>query len=182
METRIVRYRDGQASYVMVHPNATGTWELDKRLRNPARIRLPQQGHVYDVRGGKYLGAVQEVDRTLTEGEPDIFGVMPYRVTGVTCAVDRPSFTVGDAVTCGVKVAASAPAGRHVVLVRVSGPDGKERPAYTAKVEAPQGVGSARFVLALNDPAGTWKVVARDTVSGLEATADFTVAQRLAAP
>lgn len=97
---------------------------------------------------------------------------LDYRVTGLTLtATRRDSQTV--ALALGVK--ATAKPGRHLVHLEVLEPDGTRSYFYTQNVEVFDGQGSATLHLALNDNPGTWKVNAREVVSGQTAATTFVV-------
>jgi len=68
-------------------------------------------------------------------------------------------------------VRAGAPLGPHVVRVTVFGPEGKERKYYARNLLAPGGRATGDLVFALDDPAGTWKIVAKDVATGVSGRA-----------
>ena len=133
------------------------------------KIDLPKEGHWYDLRAHRYLGKVSEISTELREADPKLYGILPYRVAGLSMSV-KGGRKPGAAVTYEAKVdtGSAKPAG-HVVKIEVFGPDGKERGAYSRNIGAPEGTGVGEFRLALNDPKGQWRLVASDVFSGAAA-------------
>jgi hypothetical protein len=62
-----------------------------------------------------------------------------------------------------------------VISVRVFAPDGTERRYHAATAYAADGTLNHTVPLALNEPAGTWKIVARDLTNGGMAAANLSV-------
>ena len=172
LEVLSARYRDGDALYVLLLPRYAGAFKLEDRLQNDVIIRLPHAAHVYELRSGEYLGRTDTLKRRIIENEPLFLAMLPHQVKGISVACDPKNYAPGDRVAYNL----SATPLRHVAYIRVFGPDGEVRPAYAAKVDCRAGTGKASFPLALNDSAGTWRIIARDVASGAEASAAFTVA------
>ncbi len=125
-----------------------------------------RKAHLYDVRGGKYLGEVQSLKTKLTPGLAQLYALLPYRVEGlrVTAPVQA---TAGQALTCQIALQAKGRPGDHVVRMQVFGPDGKERPWYARNLMTQAANAQGRLTLALDDTPGTWKIVARDVATGV---------------
>jgi uncharacterized protein YfaS (alpha-2-macroglobulin family) len=64
-----------------------------------------------------------------------------------------------------------AAAERHVVRLQLFAPDGEEWRDFAVNVVAANGVARHSIVLPLNAPRGTWRVTAREAISGLSARA-----------
>ena len=64
----------------------------------------------------------------------------------------------------------------HPVLVEVYDPAGRKSRLYSGVCDAKGGAGTYAFRTALNDPAGTWRVVATDYVTGKSSAASAVVA------
>jgi len=132
------------------------------------RVALPQEGHWYDLRGHRYLGRRAEIRTNLRGAEPKLYAMLPYQVKGLSLSSSggaRP----GELVSYRVKVqTGGARPVRHVVKVEVFGPDGK-KPLYCRNLDTQAGIAEGQFRLALNDPAGPWRLVATDVFSAANA-------------
>jgi hypothetical protein len=60
-----------------------------------------------------------------------------------------------------------------VVSLDVVDSDGKRHPLYSRNVEVVGGKAEGVIHTALNDPSGTWRLVAREVVSGKAGRASF---------
>lgn len=167
-------FRDGAARYLCVQQDIL----LPALADQPARIRLPEPAIVYDVRAGRRVGEgpVHEWDVTLSRGYPLVYALLPYEVTGVTIEADAAQRGANAEVTTAVQAAGDAP-GYHVVRVDVYAP-GSDQPhrQYSRNVDCAGGPGRMTIPFALSDPAGTWRLVARDAATG--ATAETTLEVR----
>lgn len=135
-------------------------------------IEFGRKSFLYDVRAGKYLGEAATLKTRMTPGVAQLYALLPYKPAKV--ALQAPAQArAGAALAYTVKLAVPPQPAGHVVRVRVFGPDGKERPWYAQNLLTDQGPaaetgradGSIQF--ALDDAAGTWKIVARDVATGL---------------
>ena len=137
-------------------------------------VELGKAVHVYDVRGGKYLGHKDSFDTKIIPARAQLFAVLPYRVRGVEVKGLRRSYRCGDAVTCQLRVEPDkGEAGRHVVRLELTGPSGKSPTPYARNIVADGGECEARFRLALNDPPGDWTLTVRDVATGTVARKTF---------
>ncbi|HUU53818.1 MAG TPA: beta-galactosidase [Armatimonadota bacterium] len=130
------------------------------------RVRLPKEGHWYDLAAHRYLGVIDGLGVSLKEADPKLYAMLPYKVGGVSLSVTGGR-APGEAVRYEAKVRAGrARAVRHVLQVEVFGPDGEKRHLYSGNIEARAGVGKGSLRLALNDQKGRWRMVVRDVFSG----------------
>jgi uncharacterized lipoprotein YmbA len=65
-------------------------------------------------------------------------------------------------------VAAAGPLARHVIVMQLRRPDGKELAQQRWIVETDKGSVTSQLFLALNDPVGQWILLARDVATGIE--------------
>ena len=146
-----------------------------------ATVTTGRKLHTYDMRTGAYLGNVAEWQAEFTPARAKLFARLPYEVKGVSATArlgrvgaDTAAEEIGPTVTCAVSLTTSGgAAGPHWIELRVIGPDGQARPCYARNVPLAEGKATSTIPLALSDPAGQWKVVARDTISHKTATATF---------
>lgn len=182
-----VHYRAGSADYfgIVRYPGApeekteigdeTGIPPLEDVRPAPrdesqvARITFPDARHVYEVRTRQYLGHTDRVEARLGYGDAAIYALLPYTVEGVEVSAPD-SAGPGQQVSLRIALCGSAGGGLgdHVATVRVYAPDGTECPHYAFRLPLPAGVGEAAVPLALSDPAGAWRIVARDVATGVE--------------
>jgi hypothetical protein len=161
---QVVHYVDGQAEYIGI-------------VDAPAeahRVELRRRAYIYDVRRRRYLGHSDHIQVTDGQGGVAFYALLPAPVAGVEVGVPVAA-NAGDLVTYRAEVDSGAAAVRRVFAVRVYSPDGELRHMYGGNVEAPSGSGEGAFRLALNDPAGEWRVVAVDAATGESGEARFVV-------
>lgn len=158
-------FTDGAARYLMVQQDILQVGLPDQ----PVTITLPEPAVVYDVRAGERIGdgPVTAWEATLGRGNPLVYALLPYAVTGV--ALGGPDSTDrGAALPVEVTISADANAlGYHVARLDVYAP-GADTPhrQYSQNVDCFAGRGRADIPFALSDPAGAWRLVARDAASG----------------
>ena len=91
---------------------------------------------------------------------------MPYEVTGVE-AQSRSETEAGTALAVTVNVVPARDQ-FHVVHIAVFAPGaGASHRQYSQNIACPNGRGRATIPFALNEPAGTWRLVLKDTASGV---------------
>ncbi len=174
LATHQVLFTDGPTRYLGIQQDIL----LPGLADQPAHITLADPAIVYDVRAGRQVGegAAREWDITLSRGEPLLYALLSYEVTGV--ALGGPdTATRGAAQPVTVAISATADAGYHVARLDVYAP-GADAPhrQYSQNIDCPGGQGAADIPFALNDPTGTWRLVARDVASGI--TAEKTIEVR----
>ena len=163
-----VRYLSGAATYLGVLRNASeGQSEVSVQWSRPS--------HVYDVRAGKHLGRVKQIERLTPPGRAELYALLPYTVKRVKVDVSGVAKPGGE-VKCHLAVQPTGGrAGMHVLRVEVRGPDGELREHYGKQITCPEGSDEVSFELALNDPTGKWTVTATDVGTGVRGSAEFEV-------
>jgi len=151
------------------------------RLRNedhPTQVQVAERGHLYDVRGGKYLGLTDTAQFDLSEKAAAVLALVPYEIRGVELRV-RPERT-GSGGEVAVDASVTGSEGRlgdHVLRVEVYDPSGCLSRAYTDNVLAVGGRWQGNIPTAANDQPGAWRVAVCDVISGRRAEARFTIAE-----
>jgi len=173
----LVTYHDGEAAYYGFTPNDycdfrwVLTMPLSLRLEGESRVN----GHWYDVRQGRYLGAGTRFVTTLARGSATLVARLPYRVTGLDVAGPE-SLTQGQRAEFQISVRTEGnPPGRHVIHCEVEGPEGHPLGHYDANLVAPDGKATFVLPLALNETEGAWVLKARDVATGTSAAQRFQV-------
>ncbi len=164
----LIAFQSGAARYLGILKND----DLEVR-ETPMTVELDGAFHVYDVRGKRALGRTTAIRDSIRTAEPKLYALLPAAAGAVKVTARgeaKRGARFGYSVTAGAGKDVNA-----VVIVRVYRPDGALAREYSENIEAKGGSGASGFHLALNDPAGTWKVVATDAVSGNTATLAFQV-------
>ena len=127
------------------------------------------EGHVYDVRTGRFLGRRGGVSAAVPLSDAACWSVCAGRAAGF--AIDVPGEVV-----CGTDIRAAlrlgtveGPAGTRLFRIRMVRPDGTSRFHLERKVLAPDGKAEFAFRVAFNDPVGTWRLQVKDVLTGLSA-------------
>jgi len=173
-QLEVSRFRNGEAEYIGIvqglprdtseYTNQLATWPAAQ----PATVTFPRQAHVYDVRAGKYLGRVDELQTEVRPGLAKLYALLPYSVERLGLTARGPS-QPGKPVSYDVRIATGGrPPEAHVVHVTVLDPSGREWECYRTNILAERGRGAGRFTPALNDPPGVWTIRARDAATGVE--------------
>ena len=168
-------FSDGNAKYLCLQQDA-----LQPHLPAQAAVlTLPEPAFVYDTRAARQLG--QGKTNTwhveISRGNPRLFALLPYTVTGLTAAVSEQA-EAGRESPVTVQVAASdGRPGFHVVHMAVFAPGSRTKHRqYSINIDCPAGKGSATVPFAVNDPPGAWRLECRDAASGTRTSTTVTLA------
>lgn len=136
-----------------------------------ADVTFEQEGELYDVINGKYLGKGKSARMELLPAKPALVAQVGQKVTGVKVKADA-KVKRGDLLTLDITV---NPAGSFDTVLRmeVFRPDGELDEALTGNLTAQAGRYAGVLPLALNDPKGTWKIKVREVVSHATTQATF---------
>ena len=159
-------YTDGAARYLCIEQDLL----LPSLADQPGHMKLPEPAFVYDMRTGKRVGEgqVSEWDVTFARGDPHVYALLLYEVTGVT--IDAPAqIAAGETATVKTAVQASAEPGYHVVRLDVYAPgaDAAHR-QYSRNIGCEGGAGETIIPFALSDAKGQWRLVAHDVATGVK--------------
>lgn len=129
----------------------------------PVRIDLPANRHVYDLRGGKYLGKVGRVDTRLRWGRANFYALLPYRLPTPEVTLSSRTPARGSELTAVVRMdVPQASRAVHAVWVELVDPSGR-KPLWGQRVVLVRGGrGTAVYPIAHNDAAGAWRVRATE--------------------
>ena len=133
-----------------------------------ATLTLDQPGHLYDVRSWKYLGHTATVTFGLRPGEPDLFAILSYRVSGVEVKT-VPIVQAGNSLSVQIKIATDGKekAGDHVVHVRFMHRNDGGDDGFSGDVMLRNGQGTLVVPTAFNDRPGDWVLQVTDVLSGV---------------
>ena len=159
-------FRNGKTWYVGILPADKQPDHMDWDLRDPYRLRMPVQGHIYDAREKRYLGNAREIKVNPVRAAVYVYACLPYKVDRVE--LQAQGAAPGKVVSGRARiVTGGAQAEEHVLRLTVTDAAGRERKEYAENLTALKGEAGFRFRLALNDPKGDWTVKVCDAVSGL---------------
>ncbi len=163
----VVRYAAGELRYIGLLSG------VDRE--EMARVTFPQARYVYDCRKGEALGKHREVRATLVGGQARVYCLSPKPLLAPRLALAGGGVKPGGAVAYTVALPGGSDARKQLVRLTVLRPDGSEYGDYARNLLLGSKAFSGSFRLALNDPPGKWRVVARDLCSSQKATAALTV-------
>jgi len=134
---------------------------------------FPTEGHLYDLRAGKYIGKTNQISCVISNADTKVFGHYPYRVTGMEIDVSA-KVQGGKDLVADIKLNTSTgKAGDHVFHIEVLPPKGEARWFMKRNVAAPEGSVKFIFRMARNDPAGKWTLRITDIMTGTTETKSF---------
>lgn len=163
-----VRYQDGPVRYYGFLKHRVD----ENEPIQSATITTPERLHTYDARAGEYLGRTQEWEAQFVPSRAKVFAQVPYTINGLSAHATKGAHEAGEGevgyvIACTLRLATgAAKPGRHWVNVKVVSPDGKERKHYMRNVALTEGTGVTYIPMALDDPTGTWTILAREVISG----------------
>jgi len=170
LDAEVVRYVQGNATYVGVLPSGVGGGSITKADTQQVTIDFGKTAHVYELRTGKYFGEHQKITTDLTRSIARVFALMPQRLDPLALAIiGSPSRSAG----IRLRIQTKDTGAHRVAHLSVKGPDRK--PIWLHERDLIVRGGGTDWIvpLALNDPAGKWTVEARGTVDAQTATVEF---------
>jgi hypothetical protein len=137
-------------------------------------FQFPVTGHLYDIRGGKYLGKTNTVTASVPRGNAMVWGIYPYQIKGIKLTVPA-TVKGGEDLIVDMKLDKTGfgKAGKHVFHVEIIAPDGSCRFHMQRNLIVENGNAVLKFRMAENDKNGTWKVRVTDALSGIKAEKTF---------
>ncbi|UCF37147.1 MAG: beta-galactosidase [Acidobacteriota bacterium] len=137
------------------------------------RIGLETGKTIYDVRRSRYLTTADSFTVEIEPAVPELFAFVDGRVEEIQ--LESPDAAqLGEEVTVSLRVL-GIDQYRSVGTAVVVDPRGREIPLYGGNLDIVDGTGRLSFRTALNDPAGSWTIRVKDTVSGVEGVTSISV-------
>jgi hypothetical protein len=164
----VVRYTAGDLTYV-------GLLHAREEKEELATISFPETAHVYDCRKGEALGTLREVRASFAGGEARLYCLAPKPLAEPRLTLAAPAAAKGETVRYSVRLNGGSDRQKQLVRLTVFRPDGSEYADYARNLYLGEKGFTGEFRLALNDPAGAWKIVVRDLCSGAQSVTTFTV-------
>jgi len=192
--TEIVRFGNGAYEHVAIFRNPQtddGGWgdlptlpergwagEIDNSLlEKPAQITIawPAAMPTYDVRGKRDFGDVAKVQMVLDPWSPLVLTRTPNLIPELRVGAPE-QVQAGGPLAVTLRAEAPLPPGTfRIVRLELVAPEGHPDELYSRNVRVESTSHIERFHLAYNDPAGQWRVIAHDLVSGRVVEASFTL-------
>ncbi len=139
-----------------------------------ARLTLPVEMFVYDMRSGKALGKKRELNIVVQPYEPTVFTLSAMALPDLEISLASRVARGGD-LQAGFHLATSSPAAEHVMHAEVVDPSGKVVDYYSGNLLAPNGIASKVIPIAWSDAPGKWQIKVRDVLTGMTKSAEFEV-------
>ena len=131
-----------------------------------AKLQWRKRGHVYEILSNTYFGETDSAETELSPHEVKFFAWLPHQIGDVSLNVpatvragERVPITVGLDVPVGGRAL-------HVVGIDVYRPDGTWAHYLRKRIALKDARAQAHVRLAHNAPVGTWKLRAREVISG----------------
>jgi hypothetical protein len=163
-----VRYQSGDLLYLGLLQPRSEPEEL-------ATIALGKKWHVYDCRRHLYRGQLDTVKEALRPGEGLVYLLSAKPLAAPQVALTAPQVKRGGTLRYTASLKGGLDTARQGLRVEVLRPDGTVYGDYSRNLLLGAKPQAASLRLALNDPAGNWKLRVRDLASGATATAGLTV-------
>jgi hypothetical protein len=142
----------------------------------PARLALPEPRYIYDLRRGKFLGRVSEVDTLLRWGRANFFLALPERFGDLEVQLSPTEPRPGDTIRAEFELmGAGRSGGRQAVFAEVLDPSGQPVEWAGQVVVLVDGRGSIAVPVAHNADPGRWRLRVTELFSREAAEAVWTV-------
>lgn len=159
-EAAAYTYGAGDIVFLLNPPGAKGTESVG--------LRFDGGGTVYNPLDGRAFGG-SKVTARMKAGEAALFCRLPYTATSLQLEVSEEALP-GQRITYVAAIEArKATPGKHLVHVTLTSPSGRLLRPYSQDVVCEKGVGSGYIPLALDASSGTYRLRARDALTGLAA-------------
>jgi len=153
----------------------------DKEIEE-TKVSLDKKYHVWDVRESKYLGYIDGFDMKL-DMYPKLFALLPASPVEIGVKTDRRSVKQGEDVKAEVQVRFEGGSPDEidnmgqVVHLKVYNPDGDELICYRKNTLFKGENVTLNIPVSYTEKPGNYKAVVEYPVTGMNATATFTVVQ-----
>jgi len=167
-DLRLVRWRNGADTLVAVQSQAQSGAAI------PVRLRLGQARRAFELRSGKAIGPGETLDLVCPPGSAQVLALPSGNRDELQVALSAPSAAPGNVVK--LSLAAQGAGGHRAALVTGTRPDGTAADWLRQVVVIPRGGAAVVDVpIALNDPAGEWKLTVKELYRQRETTVSLAV-------
>jgi hypothetical protein len=171
-------FRDGSVRYVGILPSPGGGSDS---TGSAVTVKIPDSSrpmHLYDVREGSYRGQTTDISFPMKGDEAELFALLPYRVKDIDIRFSGGVVRAGGTLDFEAEIIPQETGekpGRHVLGVRLFGPDGNERAWLRVEREAPGGTLKMSMPLPFGESQGKWTLQVRDVLSGKKTERPFII-------
>ncbi len=141
----------------------------------PVTTALPAPRYVYDLRNDRVLGQTDRITGELRVGYANLYAITDEPIGEPVLEVHGDAVAPGETVECVARTRGRSQ-GLLPIRVRVFRPDGAEETWPRRELIAEDGVARFELPVAFNAMPGTWRITAREVLSGQMAEAQMTVA------
>jgi Beta-galactosidase/Beta-galactosidase trimerisation domain len=177
-------FRNGGLTIIGLHSNpelnvddlGPPEFRSNQRFEKPQKVRLiaPAELYAYDLRQGKALGRVKQLELTVDPYEPTLLGFSGVPLPELQMCVPKRAER-GVPVHVGLNFRIASPAAVDVLHAEVIDPSGRAVPYYSGNLLAAGGSTEKVINLAQNEQTGNWTIRVRDTLTGQLRTEPFEV-------
>ena len=162
--------RDGSNFYAGFLPKFGNEPSYSVLKWSDAAVKLPVEGHIYEMRSGKYLGYGSSCKLKVRGGDPVLLSILPEKITGIDLTLPKV-WKRGESRKVVLKVRGGQ--GNHVFRVEIRDPEGVLPWGYAWNFYGPAAGAAFDFQFACSDRPGAWRISVRDVDSGV--TREFPV-------
>lgn len=161
----VIRWQNGRYQIISVFRQQGQT--------EPARLVLPEEARLHDLKARRDLGAGRSFDITITPYRALMLMVTERPPAPLRVTTDRKRVARGEQLTATVAVPEAA--GLHGIKLTVTAPDGSSADWLEQVLLADRAGTQVTLPIAYNDPAGEWTITATDVLPTAPATTKFEV-------
>ena len=167
-------FRNGETEYVCLWKDV---FTADEQSNHTVKIIFPYKANIYDVRTKRYYGFTDEIKTEIAPLKPRVFALVPYKIDGIVLTLEKNECKPGAVISYNVRVESSAKEpSPHVIRLEVINPVGKQINYYGTNLLAENGKGCYGYIrTSLNEEKGSWKITAKEIVSGKTAKGTFSI-------
>lgn len=137
------------------------------------QLKFKQKYHIYESRAKKYIGFLDTIPFRMPDaGRTIVYSLLPYKVESIGLQPSRTTYRPGEKgkITVSLRGSGKNIGAGHVIALRVFRPDGTEEYRMEKNLLLKGNSGILYLPFLPDDPAGTWKIVAADVISGIQKT------------
>ena len=169
--TRLAHFAAGEIKYVGIVAEENKNVEKTRKFK----IQLDKAYNVYNCKTGKFLGNTASISDEISQAEGILYALLPYQVSAVSVTgVPATGAKRGMVLPLSISIAAKGEKlGDHVVHVNVYSPEGTLQKHLSKNITSKAGAAVYNLCLPFNSKAGSWKVEALDSASGVSGTLEI---------
>jgi beta-galactosidase len=161
----IVRWRNGNSELFAIF--------REEGQPSQARIVLPREAHVYDLRARKHLGLTKAIEADIIPCRATFFAMSPNEAAPAGLSLEPAAVDRGGVAKANI----SGHEGKQIkaILLTAKTPDGKDADWLRRVVMVPPAGATVPLPVAYNDPDGKWTVQLTELYSNKTSVAELNV-------